>query len=241
MPFTFSHPAIVLPFTCLPRQWFSLTGLVIGSLAPDFEYFLRMRVKSDYSHTVSGLFYFDLPLGLFLAFIFHNIVRNALFENLPTILKSRLILFKQFDWNKYFRAKWFVVAISILIGAATHLFWDSFTHEQGYFTTVIPSLGETIEISGKYIPIFKILQHTSTLIGGLIIIASLFHLQTDKYVSGQFNLKYWGIFAAFTLAIIGLRLLSGLNYKIYGHLIVTGVSAVLIALTLTPLLIQQKK
>lgn len=27
MPFTFSHPAIVLPLTFLPRQWFSLTGL----------------------------------------------------------------------------------------------------------------------------------------------------------------------------------------------------------------------
>ncbi|MFN7593668.1 MAG: DUF4184 family protein, partial [Bacteroidota bacterium] len=25
MPFTFSHPAIVLPLTFLPRQWFSLT------------------------------------------------------------------------------------------------------------------------------------------------------------------------------------------------------------------------
>ncbi|WP_113654854.1 DUF4184 family protein, partial [Pedobacter namyangjuensis] len=30
MPFTFSHPAIVLPLTYLPKKWFSLTGLVIG-------------------------------------------------------------------------------------------------------------------------------------------------------------------------------------------------------------------
>ena len=27
MPFTFSHPAIVLPLTYLPKQWVSLTGL----------------------------------------------------------------------------------------------------------------------------------------------------------------------------------------------------------------------
>ncbi|WP_240482010.1 DUF4184 family protein [Flavobacterium psychrophilum] len=39
MPFTFSHPAIILPLRYLPRQWFSLTGLIIGSLTPDFEYF----------------------------------------------------------------------------------------------------------------------------------------------------------------------------------------------------------
>src|SRR6478609_2941554 len=103
MPFTFSHPAIILPITYLPRKWFSLTGLVVGSLTPDFEYFIRMRVQSDYSHTLSGLFWFDLPLGILLAFIFHNIVRDSLFENLPLILKSRLIRFKQFDWNSYFK------------------------------------------------------------------------------------------------------------------------------------------
>ena len=39
MPFTFSYPAIVLPLTYLPRRWFSLTGLIIGSLTPDFEDF----------------------------------------------------------------------------------------------------------------------------------------------------------------------------------------------------------
>ena len=39
MPFTFSHPAIVLPLTFLRRQWFSLTGLAVGSLTRDVKYF----------------------------------------------------------------------------------------------------------------------------------------------------------------------------------------------------------
>jgi hypothetical protein len=89
MPFTFSHPAIVLPFAFLPRKWFSLTGLVIGSLIPDFEYFLRMRIKSNYSHTIDGLFWFDLPLGIILGYIFHYLVRDSLLNNLPIFLKSR--------------------------------------------------------------------------------------------------------------------------------------------------------
>lgn len=59
MPFTFSHPAIVLPLTSLPKRCISVTGFVIGSLTPDFEYFIRMKVKSEYSHTISGLFWFD--------------------------------------------------------------------------------------------------------------------------------------------------------------------------------------
>ena len=145
MPFTFSHPAIVLPLTFLPRQWFSLTGLVIGSLTPDFEYFLRMRIQSNYSHSISGLFWFDLPLGILLAFIFHNIVRDILFDNLPTILKSRVMKFKMFDWNNYFKRNWLVVTISVLIGAGSHIFWDSFTHDQGYFVQTIPVLTNTVD------------------------------------------------------------------------------------------------
>ena len=81
MPFTFSHPAIILPLNYLSKKWFSITGLVIGSLSPDFEYFIRMKIESNYSHTFWGIFYFDLPLGIMLTFIFHNIVKNELFEN----------------------------------------------------------------------------------------------------------------------------------------------------------------
>ena len=83
MPFTFSHPAIILPFRYLPVKWFSFTGLVIGSLTPDFEYFIRMKVQSIYSHTLLGIFWFDLPLAILLAFLFHSLVRDTLFFNLP--------------------------------------------------------------------------------------------------------------------------------------------------------------
>lgn len=103
MPFTFSHPAIVLPLTYLPKKWFSLTGLIIGSITPDFEYFIRMKVQRDYSHTLSGLFWFNLPLGILLAFIFHGIVRNSLIENLPLFLKSRFSNFTRFNWLNFFK------------------------------------------------------------------------------------------------------------------------------------------
>jgi hypothetical protein len=236
MPFTFSHPAIVLPLTFLPRQWFSITGLVIGTLTPDFEYFLRMRIQSDYSHTISGLFWFDLPFGLLLTFIFHNIVRDSLFDNLPTILKSRLLTFKQFKWTEYFKKDWLIVTSSILIGAASHIFWDSFTHDSGYFVKIVPALTETVDLFGRQIPNYKILQHSSTLIGALIVVFALYKLPQDKSISGHRSPKYWSILIFITLTIIFLRLLVGLDYQSYGHLIVTMISAGLISLTVTPIL-----
>jgi hypothetical protein len=241
MPFTFSHPAIVLPLTVLPRQWFSLTGLVIGSLTPDFEYFLRMKIKSNYSHTIDGLFWFDLPLGLLLAFIFHNIVRNSLYDNLPTFLKSRFLTFRQFDWNEHFKRNWFVVTISILIGAASHIFWDSFTHDHGYFVQTIPALQNSVDFLGGQIPVLKILQHSSTLIGGLVIAFAIYKLPTSKAEKENINLKYWTILAGLILTVIAIRLLSGLELKQYGNVIVTAISAGLISITLTPWLTRTRK
>src|SRR5690242_10647193 len=133
MPFTFSHPAIVLPLSRLSSKWFSLTGLVVGSLTPDFEYFLRMRMAGSYAHTLQGVVVFCLPVGILLAFLFHNVARNSLLENMPAFLRSRLIQFSAFDWSAYFWRRWSIVVMSVLVGAASHLFWDGFTHAHGYF------------------------------------------------------------------------------------------------------------
>jgi hypothetical protein len=240
MPFTFSHPAIVLPMTYMPRQWFSLTGLVIGSLTPDFEYFLRMKVQSNYSHTIDGLFWFDLPLGILLALVFHNVVRDSLFDNLPTILKSRFSTFKRFDWNGHLKRNWHVVTISILIGAASHVFWDSFTHDYGYFVETIPALQNSVDFLGRQIPILKILQHSSTLLGGLVIAFAIFRLPADKTERENINPKYWLIVTGLTLTIIAARLLIGLETKQYGTVIVTAISAGLISLTITASLTMTK-
>ena len=146
MPFTLSHPAIVLPATYLPKKYYSLSGLIIGSMTPDFEYFIRMRDYSKYSHTLAGIFWFDVPLGLALIFIFHNVVRNTLIEYLPFSLNVRFSVFEKFNWNSYFIKNIVVVLVSLLVGIASHLFWDSFTHRGGYFAEAIPVLRDKIDI-----------------------------------------------------------------------------------------------
>jgi hypothetical protein len=56
MPFTFAHPAIILPLYKKPHL-FSMTALIIGSMVPDFEYFLKVAVKSALNHSLAGIFY----------------------------------------------------------------------------------------------------------------------------------------------------------------------------------------
>lgn len=241
MPFTFSHPAIVLPLSCLSKKWFSLTGLVIGSMTPDFEYFLRMKIKSNYSHSIAGLFWFDLPLGLLLAFIFHSIVRNKLFDNLPVFLQSRFSTFRQFDYLKYFKKNWLVVIISILIGAFSHLLWDGFTHAHGYFVEKIPALTGKINFLGIQISIFEILQHTSSIIGIFVVVFAIYKLPKNIKVTTAINVKYWIIAARITLTIIAIRFLCGLHFNQYGNVVVTVISAGLISLILTSYLLKAKE
>lgn len=235
MPFTFSHPAILLPLKYFPKKWFSLTGLVIGSLTPDFEYFIRMRVQSIYSHTFYGIFWFDLPLAILLCFIFHNIIRNELYNNLPQVIKSRVLIFSFFNWNNYFKSNWIIVLISIIIGTTSHLFWDSFTHDHGYFVNHIDGLRSSISFFNLKIPVLKIAQHLSSLIGGIFIFFALSKLPKKIISVTLTNKFYWIYLTSFATVIITIRFLSGIHLKSYGTIIVSFLSAILISLILTPI------
>jgi hypothetical protein len=225
MPFTFTHPAAVLPLAYLPRKYgkyFSMTGLVIGSLAPDFEYFFRMEPKSVLSHTPEGLFLFCLPVGILLSFVFHDIIRDGLIDNLPLFLKSRFFKMKQFDWNKYFAKYWIIVIISILAGAASHVFWDSFTHGQ-----------------------YKANQHPSTLVGAAVIFFAVYKIPKDSGISGKISVRYWMSFLILAAVILSIYLLIGLPFErsvaYIGKVIVSGISACLFSITAISLFWKIKK
>jgi hypothetical protein len=240
MPFTFSHPAIVLPLKYLPKKWFSMTGLVIGSLTPDFEYFIRMKIESNYSHTFWGIFYFDLPLGILLTFIFHNLVKEELFRNLPEKLNQRFVKTEKINWNKYFAENWKIVFLSIIIGTISHIFWDSFTHESGFFVKHFSELSNYFEIFGKQIMYLKLLQHSSTLIGGIVIAYAIFKLPKVENIKTKINYKYWLILFLITLLVFILRVKIGENSKLIGNLIVSLITSVMIGIVITPMIVKKR-
>ncbi|CAA0177536.1 DUF4184 family protein [Tenacibaculum maritimum] len=241
MPFTFSHPSIILLFTYLPKKWFSLTGLVIGSLTPDFEYFIRMEIKSTFSHTLIGLLGFNLPLGITLSFIFHNIIKNDLFNNLPHYFKSKFSPFKKFNWNHYFIKNWPIVTTSILIGTVSHIFWDNFTHQNGYFVEKISILRNPIYFFNQRVFAFKILQHTSTIIGAIIITYAIYKLPSSKINGRKNSLSYWALVFGLTFGILFLRFFNEFNLNQYGNIIVACISSFLLSLTLSPLILTKIK
>lgn len=236
MPFTFAHPAIILPLTKRDKRGLSLTGLITGAIAPDFEYFIRMRIYSIYSHTVSGLFWFDVPMGTLIAFLFNNLIRNSLYDNLPSVINRRLYPYKSFNWNTYFKKHWPVVLLSILIGACSHLFLDDFTHAQGYFVKIAPGFF-TRHIVGS-IPLFKILQHTFTLLSALYIV---YYIQKMPKTDADNNptLLYWACIALLSVIIVTVRFWIIPDYRGIANVIVSGISAFMVGLIVTPMFVQR--
>lgn len=233
MPFTFSHPAAVLPLKYLPKRWFSVTGLVVGSLTPDFEYFIRMRIYSSLSHTWTGLFFFDLPLAIILASVFHLLVKDQLIESLPHFLQARFIAFKEFKWMTYLKGNFQVVVLSCMIGAASHILWDGFTHQHGSFVQTITSLQQVLYVSRYSIPVYKLLQHISSFLGGLIIIYAIWKMPIRAANCNGLNWNYWLSVVFIVLVVLSIRVSTGYNLA-FGNIVTSAITGILIGLILTP-------
>ena len=227
MPFTFSHPAAVLPLNYLPKRWVSLTGLVVGSIVPDFEYFIRMRVLSIYSHTWMGLLWFDLPLGILLMYIYNKIIKDNLIDHLPMFLNRRFSAFRN---SKSSHRNSLIIIISVIIGAASHLIWDSFTHPTGYFVLHMRLLKHNVVLFQHTFLLYNILQQLSSLSGALIIIIAIWQMTPEKISIQKPITYYWLIIISTAIIVLAIRSFAGLSFKQYGDVIVTIISGLLVGL-----------
>ena len=170
MPFTFSHPAIVLPLIKIKPKYISSSALIMGSMAPDFEYFINMELGRVHGHTLAGAFYYDLPVTFICLLIFHLMVRDTLIDHLPHPLQKKYMHLKGVNWLQYLRKRWFVVLYCSVIGIMSHLCWDSFTHAPGFFVELIPFLQTDVSFFGQSMKAYYLMQILSSVIGGLIIL-----------------------------------------------------------------------
>lgn len=213
----------------------------MGSMVPDFEYFLRMRAECDFSHTVAGIFLFDLPVGVVMTFIFYNIAIGPLLDNTPKFLSSRFLFLKNSDWNTYFTNNKLKVCFCIIAGAISHLIWDNFTHQHGHFSHVVPGLFGNLHVFGIHITLPHRLQHLSTVVGMGIVAVYIWFLPVDVNHQPVLSLKYWSIAAIIFIIVLCLRLSFGLGENRLNNFAVSFISAGMIALIATPLLLFKRK
>lgn len=232
MPFTFAHPAAVLPF---PRnsKWFHFTALVLGSMAPDFEYFLRGEPNGVIGHTILGFLYFNLPIVAFVYFIYNRYIHNMLNQHLPTFLQGTQVQQRRAEKS----VNMLIFCYSALLGMFTHILWDSFTHMNGYMVKQMTFLSYELNCFGLMIHIYKILQHGSTLFGFVMI---LFYLLYHAKSSGErrisniaFSQKflYWAVICLVMVIILFIwNILYFVPIVVYGTTVVRIIDASVLSL-----------
>jgi hypothetical protein len=134
MPFPLAHPAAVVPLRRYCPQWLNFPALVIGSLTPDASYVLGERAGAIFGHNLPGTVAFCLPVGLVLVALFYGL-RARVVSVLPAPYPRAFLPLCQ----RPVGSLWLVV-LSLLIGAWTHLLWDSFTHTDGWCVRHLPVL-----------------------------------------------------------------------------------------------------
>ncbi|MCQ4081457.1 DUF4184 family protein [Streptomyces sp. RB6PN25] len=167
MPFTFSHPAAVLPAlrtdaegALRARGRLVAAGLIAGSIAPDIPFFAESIVPGVYghgriAHAAAGVAVLDplLAAGLVTGWA---LVREPVVALLPPSAQSRaatlLAIGSTCDGHRPAAtarsAGWFWV--SAVAGAASHVGVDAFTHAGRWGTRHLPLLQRAVHGAPLY-------------------------------------------------------------------------------------------
>jgi len=167
VPFTISHAAAVLPLRKLTRGVLPLAALMIGSMSPDFAYFLPGESLRVVTHSIPGIFWFCWPVSMAVWLIFTLVLERPTFALLPDSWYAR---FTPSSREMTFMSL-ALASAAVIIGAATHILWDSFTHRGTLVVEALPGLHSVaFHYHGWRIRWFVVLQHLSTVAGVVILL-----------------------------------------------------------------------
>lgn len=158
MPFTLSHPAAVLP---LRRTGLPMAALVCGSMAPDLH-MLVPGVTDEMTHRWEGAPTIDLVLGYALMAFWAVVLDPTMRAAAPDALRARLRAAPSPGPRT-----WLLAVPGVVVGVATHIGWDTFTHQDMWGGQHVPWL---YEVHHGH-PGFELAQYASS-VAGLVIIAA---------------------------------------------------------------------
>ncbi|MDB4959053.1 MAG: hypothetical protein JWO36_6622 [Myxococcales bacterium] len=168
MPFTPAHPLAVWPLMRWHRALrLDPICLVIGSMAPDFEYFIHGEQRGNFGHTLLGIPLWGVPVTLILSTVFHAVVKWPLLFVAPRWIAQRAIASVAKPWpGSWTIASLAGLVLSSAIGDMTHLVWDGFTHNDGFGERHFPVLGEIVRVPalGDMV-VARVLQYGFSVIG----------------------------------------------------------------------------
>lgn len=141
------------------------TALAIGSMIPDWPLYFPIGPSYPLTHSLFGIFAVCLPLGLAITLLFLEAARRPLFELAPPGLQQRLAGYLESTPQRSITGV-ITMAVAVSVGAASHVVWDSFTHESTFGVALFPALNEVwVTVYDVRFVGYMALQHSSSLLG----------------------------------------------------------------------------
>ena len=215
MPFTLSHAAAALPFGKFKPIW---PALVIGTFAPDLQYFIWISDEDRSGHHFPGVFLLSIPLAIAMLWLFEWCVKRPIVELLPSgvqrRLQDKLRPLSFWGWRQFAS-----IVLWIIIGIATHLVWDQFTHSNSRLAAHWSLLRTTVVTLPFLYPqsAARALQNVST-IAGLLILGVWFvawYRRTPPVPASQMRELSPFVKVAVVFAIIVIALFAGYPYALF--------------------------
>ena len=227
MPVTLpAHAAAVLPFVRL--RSLHATALVVGSCAPDMAYLIGKY--GAFLHTPQGIVFGCVPLGLFALVWAEALLLPALRASLPS--------WGGLQWARFAGSRglpagflgWMWAALSIAIGAATHVMWDGFTH-RGQWPASVLYANVMVDFTGESMSMPAFLQWASSFVGTAIVATwMLLHYRSLPRIAGG-STKDFARIALPTIAAAGMGAILKLSTGSLWHTFWGAASAAFLGLT----------
>jgi hypothetical protein len=173
-------------------------------MTPDMGYFIERFDLSRFAHTFAGSFLACVPTGV-LMMLFLCFFGKPLCYTFPSPHRQALLpLCPSFPTRL---STWLVILFSLLLGAWTHIFWDAFTHDDGWFVERMSFLQKSAFQTGSSTThVYLLLQEVSTIVGFLII-ATVYcrwllrqgPSGTPSFMSEFWRYLFWGVIAVISL------------------------------------------
>lgn len=205
MPFTLSHAILAPPIAKLSGQRLPVAALAIGCMTPDL-FRLFTNASLTISHEWSGMIVPNLLVGLFFCAVWYMLYRPFIYRWLS--------LHDPLNLNTLDRTCGFLIGcvVSVLIGAATHIIWDGFTHADFRTFVFQDALSREISILGYPTHVHMLMQIGTSVVTLPILIWMCLHYfkqhQQTKLVSRLIQRFCWTAFI--------FSMLSGL-YWVMGY------------------------
>ena len=186
---------------------------------PDLGYYIPGADFLVDSHTLAGIVLNGLPWGLLILGLLYCL-RAPLVHLLPQLHRRAMasVIHARVHFTPTLLLK---LALSVMIGAATHVAWDACTHLRGGLVEHVAWLQAPVfKYRWFVVPVYQVLQHLSTLLGvslliwtygrwlrraGLVMSDELGDRWRCRVITGITVLAFIGAFWLALYAIVGVR------------------------------------